>query len=220
MRLYKEKLAAMQMSIEAFFFLSQVQAKQGLCTFVHSRHLLIRCSMDRRRFVQQGFLFVAGLSISPELLAKAPPLPPDQMATLAEMADTILPDTDVPGAKAAGVPDFIALVVESCFPADVRSSFWAGLGAADQSCRVKNGKPFVECNGAERKALFTELQAAAKAAPNPDTTFWMQLKTLTLHGYFNSETGATRALAYDPVPGAWIADMETDGDTRAWTPMF
>ena len=46
------------------------------------------------------------------------------------------------------------------------------------------------------------------------------LKELTLHGYFTSEIGATKALNYDPIPGVWIPDLPIDENTKAWTPMF
>lgn len=188
--------------------------------------------MQRREALKRTALFIGGIAIAPELLAKAladpyptlSRLPADRLALLAEMADTILPDTDTPGAKAAKVQDFIAVVVEDCFPPDERSAFWNGLESTDKQCAAAQGKSFVDCSPAERTAFFQKLQADAKNTPSSGSgrgeAFWRQLKGLTLHGYFTSEIGATQALNYDPIPGGWVADMVIDANTKAWTPLF
>lgn len=180
--------------------------------------------MQRRDALKKTALFIGSIAIAPELLAKAladpaptlARLPADRLALLAEMADTILPDTDTPGAKAAKVQDYIAVVVEDCFPPDKRPLFWNGLEAAEKQCIATNGKSFVDCSVAERTAFFTKLQAEQRDGDS----FWRQLKGLTLNGYFTSEIGATQALNYDPIPGGWIPDMKIDDNTKAWTPVF
>lgn len=180
--------------------------------------------MQRRDAIKKTILLAGGIALAPELLAKAlaepapllGALPAGRLAVLAEMADTILPETDTPGAKAAAVQDFIALAVEACFPPDQRTRFWAGLEAAERQCREQTGRSFEEADAAARTRLFEQLEAAAEGAPG----FFQWLKELTLHGYFNSETGATQALAYDPVPGVWIPDMPVDENTKAWASYF
>ena len=185
--------------------------------------------MQRREALKKTALFIGGIAIAPELLAQAladpsPTLsrqPADRLALLAEMADTILPDTDTPGAKAAKVHEFIAVVVEDCLSPEQRTAFWSGLQSADQQCVAMHGKSFVDCAPVQRTAFFQKLQADAKTAPKEaGEPFWYQLKNLTLHGYFTSETGATQALHYDPIPGGWIPDMIINEDTKAWTPVF
>ncbi|MBK7936556.1 MAG: gluconate 2-dehydrogenase subunit 3 family protein [Lewinellaceae bacterium] len=185
--------------------------------------------MQRREALKKATLFIAGIAISPELIAKAladpsPTLarqPADRLALLAEMADTILPDTDTPGAKAAKVHEFIAVVVEDCLSPERRDAFWNGLQFTEQQCIATQGKSFVDCSREQRNAFFRQLQAEAKSAPNDaGEPFWYQLKGITLHGYFTSEIGATQALNYDPIPGGWIPDMIIDDNTKAWTPVF
>ena len=187
--------------------------------------------MLRREALKKVALLIGGISIAPELLARAlanggatlARFPADRLALLAEMADTILPDTDTPGAKAAKVQEFISIVVQDCFPPEERDAFWEKLDATDAQCKAMQGKSFLECTAEERIAFFTELQAAAKL-PQTQTAagppFFPLLKNLTIGGYFSSEIGATQALAFDPIPGGWIPDMPVDADTKAWTPMF
>jgi hypothetical protein len=180
--------------------------------------------MQRRDAIKKTALFIGSIAIAPEILARAlsnpaptlARLPADRLALLAEMADTIIPDTDSPGAKAARVQDYIAVIVEDCFPPERRPVFWSGLEATEKQCVAFNGKSFVDCTAAQRTAFFQKLEAEQR---NGDS-FWRQLKGLTINGYFSSEIGATQALRYDPVPGGWIPDMPADADAKAWTPVF
>jgi len=180
--------------------------------------------MQRRDVIKKTALLIGGIVIAPELIAKAltdpyPTLsrqPADRLTLLAEMADTILPDTDTPGAKAAKVHEYIAVVVEDCFPPDQRPTFWTGLESAEKQCIAIHGKSFVDCSPAERTVFFKKLEIEQKSGDS----FWRQLKGLTINGYFTSEIGATQALNYDPIPGGWTPDMMIDANTKAWTPVF
>ena len=180
--------------------------------------------MQRREALKKAALIIGGISIAPELIAKAlsepyptlSRLPADRLVLLAEMADTILPDTDTPGAKAAKVHEFIAVIVEDCFPPDQRPVFWDGLESAEKQCVAMHGKSFVDCSAAERTVFFRKLESEQKRGDS----FWRQLKGLTINGYFSSEIGATQALNYDPIPGGWMPDLKINANTKAWTPLF
>lgn len=180
--------------------------------------------MQRRDVIKKSILLAGGIALAPGLLARAladprpllDAIPADRLQLLAEMADTIIPDTDTPGAKAAAVQDFIAVAVEACFPPDQRTRFWDGLEAAGRQCQEETGRSFLEAAPDARIRFFEQMEAASAGTPG----FFQWLKELTLHGYFTSETGATQALDYDPVPGVWIPDMPADENTKAWTPLF
>ena len=180
--------------------------------------------MQRREAIKKTAMFIGSIAIAPELLARAlnnpapslSQLPADRLALLAEMADTIIPETDTPGAKAARVQEYIAVIVEDCFPPDRRPVFWAGLETTEKQCVAMHGKSFSECTPAQRTRFFQKLEAEQKDGDS----FWRQLKGLTINGYFSSEIGATQALRYDPVPGGWIPDMPAGADAKAWTPVF
>ena len=60
------------------------------------------------------------------------------------------------------------------------------------------------------------LQAAKDQALEYDQSFFKILKDYTLAGYFLSETGATRALAYEAVPGGYWGDLPLAPDQKAW----
>jgi hypothetical protein len=182
--------------------------------------------MQRRTALRQLATLLGGLTLTPEIMARtlasaasgAIPqhLGADKMAILAEIAETIIPETDTPGAKAAGVPGFIALMLEDCTAPAEQEVFWAGLDAAEQQCMAMFGTSIVNATATQRITLLTQIEKAASSSPN----FWEMVKGLTLFGYFSSEIGMTQALAFDPIPGGWIPEMPIDENTKAWASMF
>ena len=55
-------------------------------------------------------------------------LDPHQHETVAAVAELIIPETDTPGARAAGVGEFIDLIVAEWYTEEQRARFLAGLG--------------------------------------------------------------------------------------------
>lgn len=186
--------------------------------------------MQRRYALKQIAVLIGGVTITPEAMGRAldkatqtlETIPTDQVALLAEMADTILPDTDTPGAKAAKVHEYIVAIVQDCFPPERRDAFWRDLSIINDQCKAMHGQGFAECNGKQRVAFFENLEHQTREQPvfRQSPPFWVTLKDLTLNGYFTSEIGATQALQYDPTPGGWIPDMLIDKNTKAWTSVF
>jgi hypothetical protein len=129
------------------------------------------------------------------------------LAMLDEIAETILPRTDTPGARDAAVGAFIARYAQACYdPAQLRI-LQHGIITLDVLMRAKTGAGFLQASAAQRQALLTDidLQARqhAKAADGAPPHYFTLMKQLTLLGFFTSEPGSTRVLRYRPVPGAY-----------------
>ena len=80
----------------------------------------------------------------------------DHVALLNEVADTILPTTSSPGAKAANVGPFMAVMVRDCYtPAD-QKIFLEGLGKLDDASQKKFSNKFMALTDQQRtdKALM------------------------------------------------------------------
>jgi hypothetical protein len=128
-------------------------------------------------------------------------------AMLDEIAETILPRTDTPGAKDAAVGAFIVRYALACYdPAQLRI-LQQGIGTLDDLMRAKAGAGFLHASKAQRQALLTDidLQARrlAKDASQPAPHYFTLMKQLTLLGFFTSRPGSTRVLRYRPVPGKY-----------------
>lgn len=130
------------------------------------------------------------------------------IAMLDEIAETILPETDTPGAKAAGVGAFMALMVtDSYYPAD-QQIFLDGLATIDETASESLGSDFVSASAEDRLALLESLDAEQHAytldkAPDEPAHFFRMMKELALLGFFTSEIGYTQVMRYAETPGRW-----------------
>jgi PBP1b-binding outer membrane lipoprotein LpoB len=149
------------------------------------------------------------------------PLSPEQTAYLTEVADTILPATKTPGAKAANVGSFMAVMVRDCYKPEDQKIFMDGLSKLEAASQKQNSKGFLESTPAQRTALLVALDAEQKnysknkKLEQPNHYFRM-VKELTLLGFFTSEVGATQVLRYLPVPGKYDGNVPYKKGDRAW----
>ncbi|MEN5426091.1 gluconate 2-dehydrogenase subunit 3 family protein [Stenotrophomonas pennii] len=146
------------------------------------------------------------------------------VATLDEIAETILPRTATPGAKDTGAGAFMATFVTDCYTAEQQSAFRAGLADIDK----RAGGPFVSLTAQDRTELLRTLDAEArKRIVDVDDTgtaeaadavphYFTMLKQLTIFGFFTSKVGATEVLKYVAVPGRYEGDLAYVPGTPAW----
>jgi hypothetical protein len=135
------------------------------------------------------------------------PFTPHQAATLDRATELILPATDTPGAHAAGVTGFIAVIVGEWDTPEDRDHFMSGLTSLDAKSRERFGKDFVDGTETDQVALLTaldsEVQAMRGRHENVNANFYHRLKGLTLYGYYTSEVGATQELHNQVIPGRY-----------------
>jgi len=84
------------------------------------------------------------------------------ISLLDEIADTILPTTKTPGAKAAKVGQFMTVMVNDCYEAPDQKIFHEGLAKLDDASKDKNGKSFMESTPQQRHDLLVDLDKKAK----------------------------------------------------------
>jgi hypothetical protein len=121
------------------------------------------------------------------------------IALLDEVADTILPDTKTPGAKAAHVGAFMALMVTDTYEERNQAIFRDGM-------QKLNEASFMTKTPAQRLATLEHLDREQKAYMDARERgapphYFRLMKELTLLGYFTSEIGCTQAMRYLETPG-------------------
>lgn len=84
-------------------------------------------------------------------------------ALLDEVAETLLPETDTPGGRAAGVGAFMTQYVSDCYRAPERDSFRAGLRALEAEAETGYGRSFMEMSPEERQEMLQQAAVAARA---------------------------------------------------------
>jgi hypothetical protein len=137
-----------------------------------------------------------------------------QAAVLSAAAEAMLPATDTPGAVAAGVPQFVDRTLADWSPPEDTARIRAALDRLDADARAAHGTSFAGLAPPQRTAILKARDAEARKAKAPDG--FRQLKDLVTVGYFTSKPGATQALRYDPVPGAYHGCVPVKTIGRAW----
>ena len=160
------------------------------------------------------------------------------VALLDEIADTILPTTSTPGAKAAQTGAFMALMVTDVYVDANQRVFTDGLRALEAACRAATGGSFMQATPAQRVALLEALDReqktameerlagarsrapAAPAPPDDDEArhYFRMMKELALVGYFTSEIGYTKAMRYIETPGRFDPNAPHAPGDRSWAP--
>lgn len=145
----------------------------------------------------------------------------DQVNLLNEIGETILPETGSPGAKAAKVGDFMAVMVKDCYKPKDQKIFSDGLDKLTSGFKSQYGEDFMKSDTKKRTAFLTTLDAEqkkyteSKKEEDPAHYFRM-MKELTLLGFFTSEVGCTKALRYVLIPGKYDGNVPYKKGDRAW----
>jgi hypothetical protein len=152
-----------------------------------------------------------------------------QAHILAEVAETILPKTQTPGAKELGVPQFIDKMLKALLTEGDQKEFVEGLEKLEKDCKAMQGKTFTACTPQERESFLTKIDKEAASAPTTPSVwgitlgnpipppFFRKLKGMVLFGYFTSEKVGKEVLTYDPVPGDFIGCIPLKDVGNAWT---
>ena len=151
---------------------------------------------------------------------------PEEVALLDEVADTILPDTKTPGAKAAKVGPFMAVMVADTYEPKDQQVFRAGMKSLDEASMKANNTTFVKATPQQRLALLERLDKEAKdyqdAKDKDDTKkdapnhYFRMMKELSLLGYFTSEIGMTKAQRYVESPGRFDPCVPYQAGETSW----
>ncbi len=188
---------------------------------MNRREALNRVTLMLGGTVVGGIAFLEGCKSSDSKLAVGLPFSAENIAFLDEVAETIIPTTNTPGAKAALVGSFMNTMVVDCYEEKDQKTFMEGIGKIDEASKKKYSKPFMEATPAERKELLTEIDqelktyGKSKKAEDPNHYFGL-MKQLTLLGYFTSEIGCTQALQYVAVPGRYEGCIPYNKGDKAW----
>jgi hypothetical protein len=168
-----------------------------------------------------GTVFLEGCKTADKKVAIGLPLAAEQISFLDEVAETIIPATNTPGAKAAKVGEFMHVMVTDCYDEKDQAVFIEGITKLNDASETKFKSDFLKLTPEQRKELLTGIDkeakdyAGSKKKEDPNHYFTL-MKQLTLLGYFSSEVGATQALRYVPVPGKYEGCIEYKKGDKAW----
>lgn len=144
-----------------------------------------------------------------------------QNELVATIAERIIPATDTPGARAAGVNVFIDRMLTDWYTEEERMHFLAELEKAEAKAQEAHGTSFLARSADEQDALLAAMEAEALAwmegnEASQNAPFFILIKQLTLFGYYTSEIGASQELKVMPL-GEYRSDVPFEEIGRAWS---
>lgn len=192
--------------------------------------------MDRREALRRTALLMGGVVSAPAIMGvlkgctakpgldfKPEFLNADQATVISQISEIIIPRTDTPGAKDAGVPSFIDQMLKEVYSKEDQDRFTSGLTAFNEQARTEYGQDFADLDeedqtGFVKKAHDDAIKAEKTIKPVPTRPFILMMKEMTMLGFFTSEPGATQVLQYVPVPGAYkgCVPLSEAGNGKTW----
>src|SRR6266446_3454931 len=120
-----------------------------------------------------------------------------EYALIEELSETIIPaDSHSGGAKAAKVADYIDQVLRESFDDNQKTLWRDGLRLIDVMSQHYHGKTFVNATPEDRIALLTVLSDHVQMTDLPEVRFFVELKRMTVTGYYTSKIGIHDELEY------------------------
>jgi hypothetical protein len=184
--------------------------------------------MNRRTVIKNLALVIGGAALLPSCLQdhgkasialKKIDINADQERFVADVAETIIPKTDTPGAKDLSLHLFVLKMVDDCFSKKDQDAFMAGLDKLSKEAENRYNKPFGQCSQAQRESLLNELdhkqaefqkalqaqgKKTKKELPADDMlAFYGITKGETIFGYTYSKYFMTKQIVYELVPSRY-----------------
>lgn len=201
--------------------------------------------MNRRELLKMIAMVTGGAVVGSEFLLEGCTNPSavgsvgftkEDIDFLNEVAETILPATKSPGAKAANVGQFMTVAVKDCYTENDQKIFHDGMQKLQDASKKMNETSFIKASEKQRHDLLVSIDKEAKEYQKQKNDFdWNQnkketvelakgnknfikeqmpyhyftlMKQLTLWGYFTSKEGIEQALNYVPVPGRYDGSLD------------
>lgn len=119
----------------------------------------------------------------------------EMVVTLTEL---IIPQTDTPGAKAAGVNRFIDQVLHDANPSE-RDRFFRGLSWIDRRSKELFGADLVAAGAKAQTELLERIDDQGDVAEQDraGADFFRAIKSMTISGYYTTEIGLRQELGDD-----------------------
>ena len=173
--------------------------------------------MERRTAIKQLVIVTGGVFLIPSCFQK------DDEASItlnslnfkrkeeqlmAELAETILPASETPGAKDTYAHVYALKMVDDCFEKDEQETFAKGLYQVEEMAKKSYKKSFSACTVQQRQVIVNDLQN--KKAPDEALTFYNQLKSLSIEGWRTSKPVLIPILKYEMTPGRYNGFASVD----------
>jgi len=181
--------------------------------------------MERRAVIRNLLTITGGITLLPACLNSADKasveldnfeFSADDEALLAEIAATIIPQTDTPGAKEVGSHLFVLKMVDDCYEKEDQEQFVEGFKKFQKSTRQRFNKSFAACTNKQKKQMLQAIEDKESFPPEV-SAFYKIMKEKTIQGYMTSKYVVMDIMKYEMIPSVPyngyhpVKNISTDG---------
>ena len=147
------------------------------------------------------------------------------MPLIADLAETIIPRTNSPGAKDVKAEEIIISLIKNGGSRKIQNNFIEGLKDTDQVSMSRYQKLFIDLDLPQQKTVVEHLRDKGKnflgilGIPRNKVlgkSFFDILKYYSTVAYCTSLQGTTETLAYDCVPGRYNGCVPLGHNQKSW----
>ncbi|HZZ19303.1 MAG TPA: gluconate 2-dehydrogenase subunit 3 family protein [Opitutaceae bacterium] len=186
--------------------------------------------INRREAVYRLAILMGGAMIGSEVFLRGDSVPDKKpmpafsdvdRATLDAVGATVVPKTDIPGAEAVDIGAFMIMMINECYSEKQHAIFQEGIVKLNATSAARFGGAFTALTPEQKTEVLNDLDKeqrdyTAKKKKDDPAHYFRMMKELSVVGYFSSEIGATQAVHYIEVPGAFHGDVPYKPGDRAW----
>ena len=123
----------------------------------------------------------------------------EQENLLTEIASTIIPATDIQGAKEVGAHLFVLKMVDDMYEKEVQQNFIAGLDYLEVDTKKQFDQSFANCSVDQKQKVLLDIESK-KGYSKEVFDFFAIMKQRTIQGYLNSKYVMTNVIKYEFIP--------------------
>jgi hypothetical protein len=174
--------------------------------------------MHRRTVIKNLALIIGGAALLPSCMQekgkasvglKNVDVSADQEKLIGDIAETIIPKTNTPGAKDLQLHLFVLKMVDDCYTKKDQEAFMAGIDQFNKLIKDRYSRPFGECDVKQREQALLSIEQdkdpKSTAYPAELKKFYDIVKGQTVNGYTTSKYFMTKQIVYELVPGRYNA---------------
>ncbi len=167
--------------------------------------------MDRRTALRNMIVIGGGMAFFPACMNKGEDgasielrhlkATADDEAILAEFVDTLIPETDTPGAKSLNLHLYVFKMLDDCHGEEDQQMFMAGLREMDGLAKDRFSQSFTALERTDRETLMQEI--GRRDEEDNLRSFYWKARIRCQQGYLNSKYYMTQVQKYELVPGRY-----------------
>jgi hypothetical protein len=174
--------------------------------------------MHRRTVIKNLALIIGGAALLPacmqekgkaSIALKNVEISADQEKLIGDMAETIIPKTNTPGAKDLNLHLFVLKMLDDCYKKPDQQAFMIGITQFTDAVKKKYDNSFAGLSVKQREEMLLSIEKDKDPksinTPTELKTFYGIVKGQTVNGYTNSQYFMTKQVIYELVPGRYNA---------------